>query len=146
MYTPVLGALYSTNIGYPGTRGPNTRGSVNGPGSIPGPTIPGTRHRVPASQSDGVQLLSDCRRRISGVSYMCWMDFYNGILCCGFSCARLISFSFVSLLCVSFPATTPRAIYTPRAVTPLQPLHGYHACVYLPVSYTHLTLPTILLV
>ena len=56
MYTPFLGAPYSTNIGYPGTRGPNTRGSVNGPGSIPGPTIPGTRHRVPGSQSDGVQL------------------------------------------------------------------------------------------
>ena len=36
--------------------------------------------------------LSDCRqesvekmeRRISGVSCMCWMDFHNGILCCGF--------------------------------------------------------------
>ena len=29
---------------------------MNGPGSIPGPTIPGTRHRVPGSQLDGVQL------------------------------------------------------------------------------------------
>ena len=36
--------------------------------------------------------LSDCRqepvekmaRRISGVSYMYWMDFYNEIFCCGF--------------------------------------------------------------
>ena len=53
--------------------------------------------------------LSDCRqesvekmeRRISGVSYMCWMDFHNGILCCGFLCAPLISFSFV-YFCVPF--------------------------------------------
>ena len=37
--------------------------------------------------------LSDCthetvekimERRISGVSYMCWMDFHNTFLCCGF--------------------------------------------------------------
>ena len=34
------------------------------------------------------------------------LDLYNGILCCGFLCARLIS--------VSFPATTP------RATTPVQ--------------------------
>ena len=34
------------------------------------------------------------------------LDMYNGILCCGFLCARLIS--------VSFPATTP------RATTPVQ--------------------------
>ena len=45
--------------------------------------------------------LSDCRResvekmerRISGVSYMCWIDFHNGILGFGFLCARLISVS-----------------------------------------------------
>ena len=44
---------------------------------------------------DVLTSLSDCRqepvekieRRISGVSYMYWMDFYNGILCYGFSCA-----------------------------------------------------------
>ena len=69
--------------------------------------------------------LSDCRhetvekimeRRISGVSYMCWMDFHNTFLCCGFLCARLISLYFVSILCLSFPATTP------RATTP----HPYH--------------------
>ena len=73
-------------------------------------------------------------RRISGVSYMYWMDFYNGILCCGFLCARLISVSLFRLprrglprpKCLSFPATTPRAT-TPRAITPLPPLHGYHA-------------------
>ena len=40
--------------------------------------------------------LSDCRhetvekimeRRISRVSYMCWMDFHDTFLCCGFLCA-----------------------------------------------------------
>ena len=43
---------------------------------------------------------------------ICWMDFHNTFLCCGFLCARLISLYFVSL----FPATTP------RATTP----HTYH--------------------
>ena len=81
-------------------------------------------------------------------SFVYVLDLYNGILCCGFLCARLIS--------VSFPATTPRATtphrslffrlprrglprptdipraITPRAITPLPPLHGYHACVYFP--------------
>ena len=94
--------------------------------------------------------LSECRqesvermeRRISGVSYMCWIDFHNnGILCCGFLCARLISVYFVSLLSLllSFPAPRqglPRPIYTaraitPGAITPSPPLHGYHACVYI---------------
>ena len=48
------------------------------------------------------------------------LDLYNGILCCGFLCARLIS--------VSFPVTTSRATTphryltatTPRATTPVQ--------------------------
>ena len=48
------------------------------------------------------------------------LDLYNGILCGGYLCARLIS--------VSFPATTPRATMphryltatTPRATTPVQ--------------------------
>ena len=89
--------------------------------------------------------LSDCRqesvekmeRRISGVSYICWMDFHNGILCCGFLCARLISVSFVFSL-VSFPATTP------RATTPHLYRQGYHAftttarlprlCIYIPAT------------
>ena len=51
--------------------------------------------------------LSDCRqesvekmeRRVSGVSYMCWMDFHNEILSCGSLCARLISFS-IFLFCL----------------------------------------------
>ena len=68
--------------------------------------------------------LSDCRhetvekimeRIISGVSYMCWMDFHNTFLCCGFLCARLISLYFVFFVSL-FPATTP------RATTP----HPYH--------------------
>ena len=53
-------------------------------------------------------------------SFVLVLDVYNGILCCGFLCARLIS--------VSFPATTPRATTphryltatTPRATTPVQ--------------------------
>ena len=41
------------------------------------------------------------------------LDLHNGISCCGFLCARLIS--------VSFPDTTPRATTAP-------PMHyGYHA-------------------
>ena len=40
-------------------------------------------------------------RRISGVSFMCWMDFHNAIfLCFGFLCARLISVYLVSILCL----------------------------------------------
>ena len=47
---------------------------------------------------------------------MCWMDFHSTFLCCRFLCARRISLYFVSILCLSFPATTP------RATTP----HPYH--------------------
>ena len=84
---------------------------------------------------DVLTSLSDCRhetverimeRIISGGSYMCWMDFHNAILCCGFLCARLISVCFVSLLSLllSFPATTP------RATTPHLYCTGYHAQSY----------------
>ena len=76
--------------------------------------------------------LSDCRhetvekimgRRISGVSYMCWIDFHNGILGCGF----FMCTTNVSLFCVySVTIYIARAI-TPRAITPLPPLPGYHA-------------------
>ena len=78
-------------------------------------------------------------RRISGVSYMCWMDFHNAMLCCGFLCARLISvysvsiLSLLSLLLSLFRLPRqglPRPIYTARAITPLPPLRGYHACLY----------------
>ena len=98
--------------------------------------------------------LSDCRqetvekimeRRISGVSCMCWIDSHNGICCCGFLCAQLISFLFVACLYFGYhaegyhapsiphgpprlyhhcTATTPGYIpgTTPRATTP----HTYH--------------------
>jgi len=53
-------------------------------------------------------------RRISGVSYMCRIDFHNGIWGCGLLCTLLISF-FIS------PATTP------RATTPHLYRTGHHA-------------------
>ena len=94
---------------------------------------------------DELTSLSDCRhetverimeRTISRVSCMCWMDFHNAILCCGFLCARLISFysvCIVSLLSLfRLPRRgLPRPIYSARANTPIPPLHGYHACVYI---------------
>ena len=78
-------------------------------------------------------------RRILGVSYMCGMDLHNGILCCGFLCAPIISlyFStvFLPLPCVfSFSLLRlprqrlPRLNYVARTITP-SPLHSYHACV-----------------
>ena len=51
---------------------------------------------------------------------MCWMDFHNEILCCGFICARLIS------VCLS---RLPRR-GLPR---PILTTTGYHACDYIPV-------------
>ena len=71
---------------------------------------------------------------------MCGMDFHNGILCCGFSCARIISLyfstQFLPLSCVFSVSLLrlpcqglPRPIYIARAITP-SPLHGYHACVF----------------
>ena len=109
--------------------------TANGDRASSSPGTPSHAHRAllpPALLSymlDVLTPLSDCRResvekmerRTSGVLHMCWMDFYNGILCCGFSCARLIAFSFVSFLCVSFGATTP------RATTPHLYPAGYHA-------------------
>ena len=41
-------------------------------------------------------------RRFSGVSYMCWIDFHNGISGCGFLCARLISVSLFLGLCYGY--------------------------------------------
>ena len=97
--------------------------------------------------------LSDCRqesvqkmeRRISGVSYMCMMDFHNGILCCGFLCARLISLSFVfSCLFYGYHAEVyhapsilhglsrpglSRPYHHCTATTPVYTYTGYHAIV-----------------
>ena len=90
--------------------------------------FPQTRHlwkRV-SSVLDVLTALSDCRhetvekimeRRISGVSYMCWIDFHNGIWGCGLLCTPLISFYFFFY----FTANTP------RATTPHLYITGYHA-------------------
>ena len=105
--------------------------------------------------------LSDCKqesvkkmdRRILGVSYMCVMDFHNGILCCGFLRARIISLHFSTLFLpppcvfsVSFLRLPrqglPRPIYFARAITP-SPLHGYHAClcIYIPATTPQFRVP-----
>ena len=99
--------------------------------------------------------LSDCRqesvekmeRRILEVSYICWMDFHNGILCCGFLCARLISVYSVSILCLfcvfslfsgyhaagyhapSTPHGLSRLYHHCTATTPVYIYPGYHAIV-----------------
>ena len=68
------------------------------------------------------------------------MDFHNGILCCGFLCARIIPLNFSTLFlplscvfCVFFYGYHAKGchapIYSARAITP-SPLHGYHACVF----------------
>ena len=94
---------------------------------------------------DVLTALSDCRhetvekimeRRISGVPYMCWMDFHNTFLCCGFLCGRLISLYFVSILCLSF--RLPRR-GLPR---PFLTTTGYHACVYIQVTTPELSRST----
>ena len=61
-------------------------------------------------------------RRISWVSYMCWVDFHNGILGCGFFCARLIS------VCVSFSGSlSQRGLPRPTALFSGYHAEGYHA-------------------
>ena len=111
--------------------------------------VPGFSYRAsrctrfwPLLMLDVLTPLSDCRqesvekmeRRISGGLYMCWMDFHNEILCCGFLCARLISFSFVFYL-VSFPATTLRAT-TPHLYCTGYHAQGYHAFTTTCLLYT----------
>ena len=106
-------------------------------------------------------------RTISGVSYMCWMDFHNAILCCGFLCARLISFLFVACLyygyhakgydAPSIPHGLPRLYHHCTAIKtvyisrlprqglprPILATTGYHACVYIPVTTPELSRFTI---
>ena len=53
VYAVGLGASYRKSTG---TRGKNTCDSVSWTRTVRVPTIPGTRHRVPGSPSDGVQL------------------------------------------------------------------------------------------
>ena len=94
--------------------------------------------------------LSDCKResvekmdrRISGVSYMCGMDLHNGILCCGFLCARRISLHFRLYICLSLCLfSVSSTATTPRATTTHLYCKGYHAfttarvprlCIYIP--------------
>ena len=93
---------------------------------------------------DVLTSLSDCRhetverimeRRISGVSYMCWMDFHNAILCCGFLYARIMSLLFrlyfVSLLSflLSLFRLPRRGLSSPGLSRP------YHQCTAITLVY-----------
>ena len=116
---------------------------------------------------DVLTALSDCRhetveeimeRRISGVSYMYWIDFHNGIWGCGLLCTLLISFYFCFYFFFYFTANTPRAT-TPHLYTtgyhaegyhapsiPHRPLRPYHHCtaitsVYIPATTPRATTP-----
>ena len=94
--------------------------------------------------------LSDCRqetvekimeRRISGVSCMCWIDSHNGICCCGFLCAQLISFLFVACLYFGYHAEDYHAPSIPHGSPRL-----YHHCtaitpVYIPATTPRATTP-----
>ena len=87
-------------------------------------------------------------RRISGVSYMCWIDFHNGIWGCGFLCARLITLYFLSLFCVSLSGYHAEGYHVPslppRAITPVYtsrlPHQSYHAPPHTYIGLSHLLL------
>ena len=74
------------------------------------------------SRQESVQKME---RRISGVSYMCWMDFHNAILCCRCLRARLISVYSVSILCLF-------CVYFVSSL-----FSGYHAAGYHAPSILH---------
>ena len=97
------------------------------------------------SRQESVEMME---RRISGVSYMCWMDFHNATLCCVFLCARTISVYYVSILCLyclffspfsgyhaagyhapSIPHGLSRLYHHCTATTPVYIFPGYHAIV-----------------
>ena len=71
---------------------------------------------------------------------MCWMDFHNTYLCCGFLCGRLISLYFVST-CVSlsgYHAEGCHAPYLPpRAITPVYKSRLPHQSYYAPPIHVH---------
>ena len=80
-------------------------------------------------------------RRISWVSYMCWIDFHNGNWGCGFLCARLISFLFVACLYFGYHAEGYHAPSIPHG-----PPRLYHHCtaitpVYIPATTPRATTP-----
>ena len=84
---------------------------------------------------DVLTSLSDCgqepvekmERRISGGSYMHWIDFYNEIFCCGFLCALLISVSSSGSL-FGYHAEgyhAPPSLFSGYHAQPIP--YGYHA-------------------
>ena len=80
-------------------------------------------------------------RRISWVSYMCWIDFHNGNWGCGFLCARLISFLFVACLDFGYHAEGYHAPSISHG-----PPRLYHHCtaitpVYIPATTPRATTP-----
>ena len=75
-------------------------------------TIVRLQTRIRRNGKDGTE--------ISGVSYMCWIDFHNGILCCGFLCARLIPVS-------SSGSLPQRGLPRPTALFFGYHAEGYHA-------------------
>ena len=95
-------------------------------------------------------------RKISWVSYMCWIDFHNGIWGCGFLCTLLITLYFVSILSLFylyfvsiFPATTPRAITSlpyHHGLSRLCIHPGYHTRAITLHQYTYIGLSHPLLV
>ena len=72
------------------------------------------------SRQESVEMME---RRISGGSYMCWTDFHNAILCCGFLCTLLISFYFCFYFVFLFYGYHAEGYYAPssppRAITPV---------------------------
>ena len=105
--------------------------------------------KVASRELDVLTPLSDCRQesvekmeqRISGLSFMCWMDFHNGILCCGFYVPdkfhSLLS-SLLSLLRLRRQGL-PRPIYIARAITPMAITPLPHCTATMLVSFPAIT-------
>ena len=102
----------------------------------------GRTHTIVRFQTKSVEKME---RRISGVSYMCWMDFHNAILCCGFLCARLISVYSVSILCLFCPFFFLFSGYHAKAYHAPSIPHGlsrlYHHCAATTLVYIPPTTP-----
>ena len=86
-------------------------------------------------------------RRISWVSYMCWIDFHNGIWGCGFLCTLLITLfclyfvSFLSLFCVYLSGYHAEGYHVPslppRAITPVYTSRLPHQSYRAPPIHVH---------
>ena len=98
--------------------------------------------------------LSDCRqeivekimeRRISGVSYMCWIDFHNGILGLWVFMCPTNNTLFLSLFCVSLSGYHAEGYHAPplppRAITPVYTSRlshqSYHAPPHKYIGLSH---------